>query len=446
VPALGKALRDQYPEVRKQAGQALAQVGQPSMPELIRALRERDVRFRQRAAKSLALIGPEAREAVPDLIVCLRDPDTGVRAATVLALGEIGPEARSAVPRLVGALGDPNDTVRALALEALRAIGPGATEALGQTLLKGQPRQRQAAAQALGLLGRPGRKALPQLRQALRDRDARVRAAAGQALGRMGTEAKEAADDLLKALHDRDLRTQVNAAVTLVLLAPSVPGLLDKIRAEDRKGRWSLPRGLARQGAVRAEEVARLEKLLDDKDLQKRLGAVLALARLARRSPAAVKALTGALRHDDLQVRLAAAEVLADGGPEVRRVRVEAEQALQAIQEANRARRRQLVHRAMSDPEVQARLNGFLGLLIAYKASTSGECRGSVPVAGPMRITPGLTGRRPVPLPAQRGGLADAMTAFDRALDATLANLGPEAIPALVRAVNHLLQNPTGFC
>jgi HEAT repeat protein len=260
----------------------------------------------------------------------------------------------------------------------------------------------------------------------------------------MGTEAREAIPELLEALRGKDLRTQVQAAVTLIDLTPSVPGLLDKIRAIDRTGRWALPLARARLGAVRPEEVARLEKQLEDKDPQARLQAVLALARLAPRSPLAVKALTKALRHEDLQVRLAAAEILVDGRPDVReealRVRQEVERALQAIEKANRARRRQAVHQVMRDPDVQARVHRFVALLVSYKSATDQGCK--LPPRGLWKGG-GFTapGRREL----ARNSIS-LLSPLNRTLDATLDRLGPEAIPALVWGLNVSLLYPAGFC
>jgi HEAT repeat protein len=440
VPELSKALRDRFPDVRRQAGKALAAVGAAAVPELVQALRERDVAVRARAARSLALIGPEAREAVETLTAGLRDADPSVRAASVLALGEIGPAAKPAVPGLVKALGDANDMVRGLALEALRAIGPGATESLGKTLAKGQPKERLASVRALGLLGPDAREAMPQLRDAMRNGDKQVRAATAQTLGRMGTEAREAVPELLDALQSKDLRTQVPAAVTLVGLAESgVPGVLEKIREADRKGRWAEPLVRKRFGAARPETVLKLKKELEAEEPLRRLQAVLGLGQLASRSRAAADALKQALRDQDPHVQLAAAQALLDAGApavqglDLKQVEEEARRRVAAFKEVHRAamaaakqavlrQRLPAIFRAMNDPTVQARLDRFIALYVVIKGK---------------RVIQGVEGRwRPRPVAPDFGSM----------LDAILERLGPEAIPALVKGINTTVGYKVGFC
>src|SRR5207249_4124300 len=104
---------------------------------------------------------------------------------------------------------------------------------------------------------------------------------------------------------DKDLHTQMNSAVTLVnLAADGAPGLLEKVREADRKGRWAVPLSRARFGAVPPEAVLKWAKQLEDKDPQARLRAAVALGQLAPRSAAAAEALGKALRDEEVQVRL----------------------------------------------------------------------------------------------------------------------------------------------
>ena len=92
-----------YPDwsLRETAADALGRIGAPAVPELIESLRNRDPRERQRAARVLARIGPDAVDAVPMLTAALRDPDPFVQKTAARALGQIGPDAAVAVPELV---------------------------------------------------------------------------------------------------------------------------------------------------------------------------------------------------------------------------------------------------------------------------------------------------------------------------------------------------------
>lgn len=58
-------------------------------------LRHEDYKVRERAAKFLGMMGPQARDAVPPLIVATQDDYAEVRARAVWALGRIGPSDHS---------------------------------------------------------------------------------------------------------------------------------------------------------------------------------------------------------------------------------------------------------------------------------------------------------------------------------------------------------------
>lgn len=83
------------------AAEALARIGAPAAPSLVMALRNRDPAVRREAAKVLARMGPEARDAAGDLTLLLDDPEPTVRLAAAHALGQIGPGAAGAVPALM---------------------------------------------------------------------------------------------------------------------------------------------------------------------------------------------------------------------------------------------------------------------------------------------------------------------------------------------------------
>ena len=58
-------------------------------------LRDEYYKVRERAAKFLGMMGPQARDAVPPLIVATQDDYAEVRARAVWALGRIGPSDHS---------------------------------------------------------------------------------------------------------------------------------------------------------------------------------------------------------------------------------------------------------------------------------------------------------------------------------------------------------------
>jgi hypothetical protein len=101
-----------------------------ALPDLLAALKSRDVKTRSRAADQLGSSGAAAGAAVPALMAALRDKSPRVRASAGLALGNIGADDAGVVALLVEALKDKNADVRyAAALALSRIETPEAREA-----------------------------------------------------------------------------------------------------------------------------------------------------------------------------------------------------------------------------------------------------------------------------------------------------------------------------
>jgi HEAT repeat protein len=142
---LCRALYDGDWQVREVAIDALGQIGSPAVEKLIKLLRDWDVRkyaiialgkirdervldplmqqlrneeFKEYATNALVEVG---QPAVPRLIEALKDKDDNVRKEAVLALGRI--KQPEAVDSLIGMLADKDWYTRLTAAAALEAIG-----------------------------------------------------------------------------------------------------------------------------------------------------------------------------------------------------------------------------------------------------------------------------------------------------------------------------------
>ncbi len=122
IPALEAAL----PTHNIAAACALAEIGKPALPALIRALQ--DPKTRGPAAGGIGRMGKKAAAAVPALIEALKDP--GTRLVVLGAMESIGREAAPAVPALIVTLDDPDPSVRGVAIVVLEVIGPAAAAAV----------------------------------------------------------------------------------------------------------------------------------------------------------------------------------------------------------------------------------------------------------------------------------------------------------------------------
>jgi HEAT repeat protein len=111
-------------EVRVAAARSLAIIGPEAyaaVPVLEHALHDRELRVRLEAATTLGRIG---RESVPALMRGLEDTDPEIRHAAAYGLGEVGLDAQPAIPLLTQALQDTNQQVRASAAYSLMLIQP----------------------------------------------------------------------------------------------------------------------------------------------------------------------------------------------------------------------------------------------------------------------------------------------------------------------------------
>jgi HEAT repeat protein len=217
-----------YRSVAWLAAVALQAIGQPAVPELIRALASpvevklpeacydqgiyigdygsQTLRTRALAAEVLGRIGPAAKRAVPELTrLLLHDPEPGVRGAALRALLAIEPKgavaraacpllrhkdsamsrpivewlwsdeeaAKAVVPELRVFLADNKCPNRDLIIRVLQGIGAIDAEAIPVLIKAAQQKRklhlRRAAVQALGHLGPTAALAVPSLQQLLLD-------------------------------------------------------------------------------------------------------------------------------------------------------------------------------------------------------------------------------------------------------------------------------------
>lgn len=119
LPGLGMLLSDPNPQVALEAAQALARLGQPALPVLVRALTGAN-RTAQRAAV-LGLVALREGDSVPALIDALAANDWYVRRSAAIALGRSG--STRAIAALKLALHHQDDHLRQLARRALEQIG-----------------------------------------------------------------------------------------------------------------------------------------------------------------------------------------------------------------------------------------------------------------------------------------------------------------------------------
>jgi len=174
----------------------------------VKALRDRDPKFRQEALTALGGIAEVDRSIVPTIVgSLLRDTDDEVRdAASQVLAGRVGD---AALPLLIAALKDTNQEYRVWAMYTIGRFGDYARPAVDPlvALLKSkQKTDRIVAAETLGRIGPDAAAAVPPLVERLKDRATVECYVAATALGRMGPSAKPAVPLLIDMLKDTGAR------------------------------------------------------------------------------------------------------------------------------------------------------------------------------------------------------------------------------------------------
>ncbi|MCP4657755.1 MAG: HEAT repeat domain-containing protein [bacterium] len=273
VEPLIEAFGDPAVEVRRAAGSALGEIGEPAIGPLARVLREAGADLRLEAAIAVGRIEPNAA-AETLLVATVGDKDPNVRRVAALTLGERGNakavgvlveilrhgeeyeqsraaryvgemKAVEAVDALVGALNEDVWRVRLSARDALVEIGDAAVEPLLSAATDGNRRVRMKAASALGKLG--SERAVGVLLAALKNRDWMVRDEAAVALARIRSE--KAVGPLIAALKDPNGETRQAAAWVLgEMESTSAVDALSELLADPEAG-WMAAVALGKIGS-----------------------------------------------------------------------------------------------------------------------------------------------------------------------------------------------------
>jgi HEAT repeat protein len=314
-----------------------------SVPELIKALKDKDLEVRVKAAEALAALGSKAKEAGPALVEVMRSQSSGrdrepkfeaakalwkVNSAlyldqlqgrdveaqwtAVLALTYIGPSAKDAIPILVTIISDNASSNRPHALLALPYLDPDTKLALPLLTEALHDRQgqyaRQMAAQGLEKMGAKAKPAVQDLRDALDDEDILVRVYAARAIWAVDRQSASALAVLRTALKDNSGRGGDYYAVDALNLMgadakPAVPDLLEAYKIKAKNVRDRIEAALKKIDP----EAAAKAGIPPEKDKKPNEG-----------TGKAVPELIDALEDKKPEVRAAAAEALIALGPKAK--------------------------------------------------------------------------------------------------------------------------------
>jgi HEAT repeat protein len=313
------------------------------------------------------------------------------------------PTRRSAIPELAKLLDD-RDPARMAALQTLARLGQHAVPALCEGLKNKKPTVRYWSAFTLGVIGPDAREAVPALAVALEDSEPRVRLAVAGTLGEFGPDAREAIPALVRCLRSSSRDLQVQAADALISIGPAgVPALVDLLQDKNALVRASAIYVLGQMGEGARDATPALAKALFDRELTNRSLAALSLGQIGPEAKAAIQPLRDLLNSSDKpSIRVAAAMALtridSDEAKAIERFRLEMAKAYGPPSAAMLAQ---------WDLRRQVEVERLIDFFVWITSFNFGD---------------GLK------LDAHR----------------MVARLGPEAIPAMARALNVLQENPEG--
>ena len=317
IPKLIKALGDRSPEVNNAALNGLGQIGQPAVPALIQALKHEDWWIRANAARGFMFIaamagsGGPAKDGVTVLLQALKeDEHPYVRARARDALSQIG---EPAVPALAEALKEKENIDELTRI--LAGIGEPAVPALAEALRNEDEVVRYWTANALWQIGKPAHAAIPTLIEVIVNG---YNSEAVRALKKIG--AAEAVPALIQELRNEksDVRPRVYAASALYEIDSSkqdliISVLMKILREEEREYSSLTARVVFLLKKIGEPAVPALTQLLKDKD--RRLG-VYAAEALYEMNPSkqgvVIPVLVDALKEDSRhsEVRFNASKAL----------------------------------------------------------------------------------------------------------------------------------------
>ena len=293
---------------------ALAQIGEPSVPVLLAQLEKITPSALTRdhwALKTLKAIGSVA---LPELRKALDSSSVTVRIAALAALADLGPEAREARNDVLKLGNDPDPMVRAMLLTAVVALDSSTSRALKKIEASTHDANalvRAASATAAAALGRDAAPVAAQVAALLDDPDSNVRLAAIRAAAAIGVKDPTIIERITTRLDDPSARVAAIEALARLGAGGAADRLIALYPLSDSPTKIAILSALSGAGDP---ALPTIQLALKDRDPAIRAAGVRALATAQHNLDLLIPALQAALGDRDAFVRRASMDAVATLG------------------------------------------------------------------------------------------------------------------------------------
>ncbi|MCI0460907.1 MAG: HEAT repeat domain-containing protein, partial [Gemmataceae bacterium] len=295
VPKLIPLLKENDPEVRRAAREALEKIGPPQKVDyefVIDCLGDKDAKVRVYAAQTVGKMLEATPKTVKALTGAMKDAEVEVRHHAAMALGKLGTDYRdNVVPALLNALADPNSGVRREASEGLTKIGLDSKKdfhALKDVVLKHSVPEIRFVAIEILAKGEVNQAIAVIFLKALKDdNEAKIRNQAVKGLAKADRDAKQIAiPALLEDLHQQDKTIQAAALACLTAIGTPADSEMDRLvkclkHANVDVRLYAVQSLLSLSGPRARGDIVTLSELLEDSDKKVSRLAAQALGKLS---------------------------------------------------------------------------------------------------------------------------------------------------------------------
>lgn len=340
IPLLIECLRDNNPEVRSKAIDALGQVGSIARQALADASKHKDARVRSGAIYAMGPVNERNynRQFKPDddefffplVIQALQDKDAKVRENAVWSLPKLHVEAKKkteALKSLMKALDDPDADVRGWTARSIgelagpldnRELFEAAVKRIARFLKEEDRDTRLAAIIGLHGLTRATEKAVPTIASALRDEDEAVRGSVYFHLSHDCPAKELAIPFLVEAFDDKNQENRFHVIHTLRSVGPLpesvAPFLITALRDESPEVRSVAVMALGDMPHPPQNAIPILRDVLKNSSARTKVSVAWVLHKAGDKPDIFLPSLIAGLQDGDSAVREASARTLGDMG------------------------------------------------------------------------------------------------------------------------------------